>query len=313
MKHLIPILASIVFNSCSPIQSTSVNTTDIPETITVLNFEEFLEHHHINHFKKMGAVKPTDWLAEHPESGQKYSEYLINNPSKVTQERNTIYLQPIGTFERDDSILLNHTATYLKSFYGLDVIIKSCWDSTVIAASGQRIFFGKKQFHTTYILHELLKPKLPKNAVAYMAITPTDLYPKEEWHFVFGQASIKDRVGVSSLSRLKEYDSSGALKLNSSFKRIAKTTSHEIGHMFSIKHCIKYKCIMNGSNHLTEADQKPMWLCPQCNSKVAFATERSILEHMNALKTFHKNHEMTEQNHYSDLIKTLNEYGWKEH
>ena len=51
--------------------------------------------------------------------------------------------------------------------------------------------------------------------------------------------------------------------------RYMKTTTHETGHMFSIRHCIEYKCLMNGSNSLPEADRKPLYLCPNCLAKLS--------------------------------------------
>jgi len=34
-----------------------------------------------------------------------------------------------------------------------------------------------------------------------------------------------------------------------------------------MKHCIYAKCLMNGSNHLDEADDRPFALCPVCSAK----------------------------------------------
>jgi archaemetzincin len=39
--------------------------------------------------------------------------------------------------------------------------------------------------------------------------------------------------------------------------RACKTMSHEISHMFGVRHCIYFECIMNGSNKIAEADKKP--------------------------------------------------------
>ena len=34
--------------------------------------------------------------------------------------------------------------------------------------------------------------------------------------------------------------------------------THELCHMFGIKHCVFYNCCMNGSNHLEEASTHPL-------------------------------------------------------
>ena len=54
------------------------------------------------------------------------------------------------------------------------------------------------------------------------------------------------------------------------FKRCIKVLVHEIGHLFGLKHCVYFECIMNGSNNLDESDEKPVYLCPICLHKLYF-------------------------------------------
>jgi archaemetzincin len=56
------------------------------------------------------------------------------------------------------------------------------------------------QYHAGQILKNL-QPKLPADAFCMIAVCLTDLYPRDEWNFVFGLASIKDRTGVFSFAR----------------------------------------------------------------------------------------------------------------
>ena len=44
--------------------------------------------------------------------------------------------------------------------------------------------------------------------------------------------------------------------------------THEICHMFGIKHCIYYLCALNGSMHAEEAASRPAHLCPVCLLKL---------------------------------------------
>jgi archaemetzincin len=132
--------------------------------------------------------------------------------------------------------------------------------------------WGMDQILSTYVLDTVLYPRLPKDATAYIAFTPSDLWPGEGWNFVFGQASLSHRVGVWSLFRFGDPDESDeAFRL--CLKRTIKTATHETGHMFSMLHCIQYKCNMCGSNHLAESDRRPLWLCPHCLAKLCWATK----------------------------------------
>ena len=44
------------------------------------------------------------------------------------------------------------------------------------------------------------RTKLPKDAACYMGITCADIYPGPGWNFVFGEASLRERIGVQSLA-----------------------------------------------------------------------------------------------------------------
>lgn len=45
--------------------------------------------------------------------------------------------------------------------------------------------------------------------------------------------------------------------------------AHEITHMFGIKHCIHYECLMNGTMSAEESARKPNnTLCPVCLAKL---------------------------------------------
>ena len=84
-----------------------------------------------------------------------------------------------------------------------------------------------------------------------------DLYPEPSWNFVFGQASLGERVGVYSFAR---YDPAFyGEKRGEDYEKVllwrsCKVLVHETAHMFGLRHCIYFKCVLNGSNHLKESD-----------------------------------------------------------
>ena len=121
------------------------------------------------------------------------------------------------------------------------------------------------------MLDQVLRPRLPADASTYLALTTSDLWPGEGWNFVFGQASLNQRVGVWSIARNGDpHGDEHGLPL--CLLRTLKTASHETGHMFSMPHCTLYECNMCGSNHRQEADRRPLWLCPCCLAKLCHAT-----------------------------------------
>ena len=48
---------------------------------------------------------------------------------------------------------------------------------------------------------DILRHNLPADAFCTIGITMRDLYPNPSWNFVFGEASLDDRVGVFSFAR----------------------------------------------------------------------------------------------------------------
>ena len=150
-----------------------------------------------------------------------------------------------------------------------------------------------------------MRPRLPADACACLALTTSDLWPGEGWNFVFGQASTTDRVGVWSIAR--NGDPHGNTdSYRTCLRRTLKTASHETGHMFSMQHCTFYECNMCGSNSLVEADRQPLWLCPICLAKLCHATGADPTKRFDALIKFCKDHELkAEQEFYEKSAEKL--------
>jgi archaemetzincin len=81
-------------------------------------------------------------------------------------------------------------------------------------------------------------------------------------NFVFGVASLRRRTGVYGLSR---YGGGGDALL---LRRTLMVFAHETGHILGMEHCVRYECLMNGSNSLAETDRQPAFLCPECHEKL---------------------------------------------
>ena len=200
-------------------------------------------------FALMPYPTPGDWLAEHFEAGQTFDTYAKAVPSNRGVAQNRICLQPLGQFPDGRSPPLEMLKAWATAFFMRDVSLLP-----PIAVRGSEVttrvnpLSGKPQILTHDIVR-LLKESLPDNALCALAITMEDLYPHPSWHFVFGQASLQDRVGVFSFAR---YDPAFYGKTRGKdYQRIllhrsCKVLVHEIAHMFSLEHCIFFECLMNG-------------------------------------------------------------------
>lgn len=228
----------------------------------------------------------SDWLAQHKEPGQTFEQYLKSNPNRPTAERTRIYLQAIGTFDKKQTEVVYEVQRFMQIVFGLEVKMLPLQGIDQIPANAQRENAGQRQLLSTHILHQILKPNRPKDAVAVLAITNEDLWPGEGWNFVFGQASLRERVGVWSTARMGDPVKEPKIFL----RRVLQVAVHETGHMFGIKHCIAYECCMNGSNHQAESDQTPLVFCPECDAKLWWACGLNVSTRASALHAFAKQH-----------------------
>lgn len=55
------------------------------------------------------------------------------------------------------------------------------------------------------------------------------------------------------------------------FSRVARTTSHELGHCLGMDHCVYYACSMQGTGRIAEDVRQPPYLCPVCVTKLSTA------------------------------------------
>ncbi len=243
-------------------------------------------------FKPMGKPNPDEWLASFSENGQLFVEYINSNPNLPTAERKIIYIQPIGKFSNEKRKIVNLTAEFLEIFYGLKVkLLSEIKFDEPLSLENYRIHpsWKTKQIRTGYIMEKFLKPNLPKDAVVLIALTNEDLYPDKTFSFVFGQASLQERVGVYSLYQLEDKQD-----FRRFLTRTIKIATHEIGHIFSMAHCTKYECLMSGTNHLGETDKHPMDACPECTAKTSIIGSQNFKERYKKLALFCKRNGLEE-------------------
>lgn len=220
------------------------------------------------HFDRMPKPEEGDWLAKYPEGGQTFDQYVAGRQQPIRADYQEIHLLPLGEFTPAEEKLLKQTGEFMQPFFGMKVRILDRFPLENIPDEAQRPRDdGRRQLLTTYLLDDVLKPRRSKKAAALLGFVAEDLWPGKGWNYVFGQASLQERVGVWSLFR--NGDSTGdEAEVKLCLLRTLKTAVHETGHMLGILHCIGYSCCMNGSNHLDESDRKPLEFCPECQAKL---------------------------------------------
>jgi archaemetzincin len=252
--------------------------------------------------KPLGTPKEGEWLYHHKERGQTLQQYIAQkNIARPSEHQKTLYLQPIGDFDSAQWRIIEQTRTYISLFYALETNILPSISDSLIPPNKQRDNQGQRQFLATYILDKIVIPNKPADALGVMAVTATDLYPRDEWNFVFGLAYPERHVAVSSMQRYCS-DASDTLCLG----RFVKTCVHEIGHMFSMMHCTHAYCLMNGTNGLHESDQRPQFLCSICLQKMSWCHDFDNLNRLKNLQAFYTKHGFEVEAHNAGVfVKVL--------
>ncbi len=236
---------------------------------------------------------PGDWLAEHREAGQTLEQYLASDAVHARGKRRVIYLQPIGGLSVAQRRLLALTADFMMRYLCLETRIAKPIPLEVIPAEARRRHpsHGGEQLLSGYLLARVLHPRLPDDAAAYVGLTASDLWPGRGWNFVFGEASLRDRVGVWSLHRMGDL----AREFDRTLLRTIKTATHETGHMLSMRHCTAHACNLGGANSLEESDRGPLTLCAECLPKLIWATGCDPAARYRSLASFFRERGLGEQ------------------
>ncbi len=258
-------------------------------------------------FAPVAVPEPGDWLDRFYERGQTYAEFLKHPGHIPDDQRDTIYLLPIGQFpnglivEEDRTVLVRSPeieilAEHVERYFGLEVAVMKAVDMETLAPE-TRERDGRTQVLTRDLLTKI-RPQLPANGYCLIALTNDDLYADPGQEFSFGYATLDTRVGVYSFARFDPQFSGEPRGPN--FRRVIlerslKIMSHEIGHMFGLEHCTYYACVMNGSSDLIETDRHPLHMCPVCLRKLHRAVGFDPVARYLELQNFYASVELAEE------------------
>jgi len=243
-------------------------------------------------FAPLPMPGPHDWLANHREPGQTFHQFLRAQRNEPVGQRRVIYLQPLGAFPEGVNPSLSHLRAFAEAYFQLSVTVLPVREIEDPGFTTRRNpHTGNTQVLAPDVLRWLTRV-LPGDGFCILAITMTDLYPEPSWNFVFGQASLDERVGVFSFARYDPRfygEERGADYRRVLLRRSCKVLAHEAGHMFGMHHCIYYACGMTGSNHLGESDARPVHLCPICLRKLHASVGFDMVKRYQALERFYTN------------------------
>lgn len=248
-------------------------------------------------FEPMPPPEAGEWLAEHDEPGQTFDQFVQSKPNRPDARRPRICFLPIGDFDREWSPRMADLEACAKAFFQCEVksLAPMALEDVQITTRQRE---GQRRQYLTRDFLTVLKGELPANGFCVLGVTMEDLYPDPAWNYVFGQASLRDRVGIYSFARYdplfwneKRTPKARALLLTRSLGVLL----HETCHMFGMSHCIYYRCLVNGSNSLEESDAQPLHLCPVCLRKLQSSVGFDVVDRDAALLKEYRRLEMKDE------------------
>jgi archaemetzincin len=168
-----------------------------------------------------------------------------------------IDLQPIGEIDSD---VLAGISTGLVSAFGNTVRLKAA-----ISIPDGSYVPARDQYLADLVLADLKQYQNGDGRL--LGVADINLF-SEGLNFVFGQADYLNRIGVISLTLLKQenYGLPGDTALL--IGRAQKEAVHELGHTFGLGHCQDGACVMHFSNSLIDTDIKETSFCRRCQPRL---------------------------------------------
>ena len=125
MRALFKIITLLTFTTCLAMDFVPAKPEGISRAIGSVNglpanFQRALNPG--GDFEPLPAPKSGEWLAEHPEPGQTFDQFVRANPSKPDHMRNKIYLQPLGAFPEGLSPSIEILRTFAAAYFVMDIL-----------------------------------------------------------------------------------------------------------------------------------------------------------------------------------------------
>ena len=108
----------------------------------------------------------------------------------------------------------------------------------------------------------------PRNGGRNLGIVDVDIYALG-LNFVFGEADLKAKKAVISLTRLRQEYYSLTPDERLFRERTLKEAVHELGHTCGLKHCPDSHCVMYFSSSIQDTDKKDWNFCAICRRRLS--------------------------------------------
>ena len=172
----------------------------------------------------------------------------------------TYYVRPLGDVEPEHA---RFACKSIKDRFKVDCVVLRAHPLPAKALDRRR-----NQYDADALLDSLFR-KAPDDAVGLVGVTNGDLFDRRHGRFVFGLASLIDRVAVVSLSRYRGSWWGQSFDPARFYDRYYKVVVHEVAHTLGLHHCERRACAMRDDADIEALDTSPRTFCSACQAAAA--------------------------------------------
>lgn len=254
------------------------------------------------------------------EPPQSYADFLAEQPARPGPNNRTLAILPIGAYPRGFVVEYERThlvrspepallGRFCEAWFGLPVRILPAMSDELLEQMAARERDGRRQLDAPSLLTWLVTQR-PSDCFCLLALTLEDLYQVgSAW--IFGLASPSARVATHSMLRydpgFADADARPPDFERMILQRALRVVVHELAHLFGLRHCVHFACVMNPTAGLADLDALPLDLCPVCLRKLWWATGVGLQERWQQLAELAQTLELDEIRWYSERLAAMND------
>jgi len=234
-------------------------------------------------WQRLSEPKPGEWRFVYPEAERSFEAFRLSRGDRGrVSAQAPITVQPLGHVVSAHPELVAALAAFLRAFFGRAVEVEDALPVPLDAFNRVR-----SQYDAAKVL-DFLGRRSPPRSAAYVGLLERDLYFRD-YSFLYGLGSLKRGLGVCSIARYG-FRYIGQAEDVTLLKRACKVVAHETCHALGLRHCSTWRCVLNGSNSIVEADATPVHLCPHCLRKLSWLLGWDEGKRYRELRAFFRRH-----------------------